>query len=600
MSLFPRLTGRVPPRDRRRLRTTAWLLLVTAPPVLIWGTAVQATDADELCLPTADPCFVTRPIIATAGSVIDVGQRELQVLGNGSIAVRGGNLTLIGRRIVTGVGTLLRTSGTTRADAAGSLTISGAELLLTGDIDVRGSPAGEVDISGDVSLTMSGALRGRSEAPDESASTTTLSSDRVLLTGEIDLDGGRDDSGGDLTITGRDLTISAPIIAEGGDGGTVDISATESLVLTPAASISTRASTAAGDGGDISIDSDDRLEVHCDLSASGRDGGDDGGGDGAQITLSADSTVLVAAGAMVESLGGDPDGLGGDVDVSSLFGSVEIAGAVDAGSETRDGSGGSIDVSADTDIVISGTLRARGALGGGGDIAVDAEGLLTVAAGATIDASARRDATAGNITLDSLAEIDVAGEIIATTPDDASAGGTISMDACDVTIAGGGKVRSSGRNAINAIVAAGAIVVRGSMSSVPFGASNTLRYPDEGPTPDLGGASIQPAPVLIPDTAINPCVPLPPTPTPTPTETGTPIPTSTATNMPTVCVGDCDGDGMVSIAELVRAVNIALAREDVSKCLAVDANKDGEVGINELIQAVNAALAGCGVDPRGS
>jgi hypothetical protein len=59
------------------------------------------------------------------------------------------------------------------------------------------------------------------------------------------------------------------------------------------------------------------------------------------------------------------------------------------------------------------------------------------------------------------------------------------------------------------------------------------------------------------------------------------------------CVGDCDGDGEVSIGELILGVNISLGNQQISACPAFDANGDGGVGINELIQAVNNALEGC-------
>lgn len=59
------------------------------------------------------------------------------------------------------------------------------------------------------------------------------------------------------------------------------------------------------------------------------------------------------------------------------------------------------------------------------------------------------------------------------------------------------------------------------------------------------------------------------------------------------CVGDCDGDGRVTIGELVEAVNIALWGRPVRRCSAADANADGGVDIEELVQAVNRALAGC-------
>ncbi len=88
------------------------------------------------------------------------------------------------------------------------------------------------------------------------------------------------------------------------------------------------------------------------------------------------------------------------------------------------------------------------------------------------------------------------------------------------------------------------------------------------------------------------------TPTDTPvTETPAPgTPTDTpATETPTItCVGDCDGDGMVSISELIRGVNIALELAALDTCAAFDRNGNGAVEISELIAAVNNALDGCG------
>ncbi|MDX2167267.1 MAG: hypothetical protein SF182_09395 [Deltaproteobacteria bacterium] len=59
------------------------------------------------------------------------------------------------------------------------------------------------------------------------------------------------------------------------------------------------------------------------------------------------------------------------------------------------------------------------------------------------------------------------------------------------------------------------------------------------------------------------------------------------------CTGDCNGDGEVTINELITGVNIALGSAPLSQCPAFDANGDDNVAINELIAAVGAALEGC-------
>ena len=60
------------------------------------------------------------------------------------------------------------------------------------------------------------------------------------------------------------------------------------------------------------------------------------------------------------------------------------------------------------------------------------------------------------------------------------------------------------------------------------------------------------------------------------------------------CIGDCNGDGAVSINELILGVNDALNLRPVSQCAAqFDEDGSGSVEINELISAVNNALVGC-------
>ena len=74
-------------------------------------------------------------------------------------------------------------------------------------------------------------------------------------------------------------------------------------------------------------------------------------------------------------------------------------------------------------------------------------------------------------------------------------------------------------------------------------------------------------------------VPASPNPTPTP---------STST-----CVGDCNGDGTVTVDEILTMVNIALGNADATACPGSVPSGD-EVNISLVLQAVNNALNGCG------
>jgi hypothetical protein len=66
------------------------------------------------------------------------------------------------------------------------------------------------------------------------------------------------------------------------------------------------------------------------------------------------------------------------------------------------------------------------------------------------------------------------------------------------------------------------------------------------------------------------------------------------------CVGDCNGDGDVTVNELVSMVNIALETTPVSQCRNGDANGDGTITVAEIVTAVTKALNGCLVDVSGT
>lgn len=88
-----------------------------------------------------------------------------------------------------------------------------------------------------------------------------------------------------------------------------------------------------------------------------------------------------------------------------------------------------------------------------------------------------------------------------------------------------------------------------------------------------------------------------PTPTPGATFTATqPLPTSTPTPTRTpgeVCVGDCDGNGTVTVDEIVIMVNIALGNRDVADCESGDSDNSGTVTVDEILTAIQNALNGC-------
>jgi len=59
-----------------------------------------------------------------------------------------------------------------------------------------------------------------------------------------------------------------------------------------------------------------------------------------------------------------------------------------------------------------------------------------------------------------------------------------------------------------------------------------------------------------------------------------------------VCAGDCDGDGQVTVNEIVLLVNIDLGSADASAC-PHGIPPGSEVDITLIVRAVNNALGAC-------
>jgi hypothetical protein len=61
------------------------------------------------------------------------------------------------------------------------------------------------------------------------------------------------------------------------------------------------------------------------------------------------------------------------------------------------------------------------------------------------------------------------------------------------------------------------------------------------------------------------------------------------------CVGDCDGEGTVTVDEILKGVNIVLGQATTVMCAAFDRDANGAVTVDELVAAVINALgvAGC-------
>jgi hypothetical protein len=70
-------------------------------------------------------------------------------------------------------------------------------------------------------------------------------------------------------------------------------------------------------------------------------------------------------------------------------------------------------------------------------------------------------------------------------------------------------------------------------------------------------------------------------------------PASTLGATPAGCIGDCNGDGSVTVDELLTLTSIALGKAVVASCDAGDVSNDGHITVDEIVKSMNAALSPC-------
>jgi hypothetical protein len=370
----------------------------------------------ELCPVGSTLCEISTNVTIANNAVLECGDRNVVIKnGLGKLTVAGA-MTLRARNLTI--------DNTRSIEASSSTTAAKITLELLENLNVTGQLSAVNTGAGSVIRVVAG-------------------QDIVLEPKDgvgIDVRGsGQSVSGGELKLeAGRDIRLNSRILANGNDG-------------TSAANQTS--------GGDVQLIAGAGVYVNHPIIAFGRwfNGGHlsiQAGGD-VEINHDHDGTGTGRNGE-IDLDGHGADGDGGELDIRAggrvlQSGPVSLSGGV--GSDGGDAAGGSIRIEAGCGGVrLEDTLTAWGGLTGGGSLVVESRGDVSVAS--TISLNANKlggdggdlslSSQMGDVVLDGATRIYANGHVTSNTTE--GVGGAVSLYGCQVDIAAGAVVESTGQS----------------------------------------------------------------------------------------------------------------------------------------------------------
>ena len=417
-----------------------------------------------------------------------------------------------------------------------------AQLTCTGRGDDPVSCASNADCSfgsctvGTGSITMNGAVSGSSDRPATlvvraadsiSISKTitlngaTLESDggslsvdaragSITLTSKINATGGGDSQGGSVELNaGTDIVVNDDIDLTGGDfdGGSIDVASGRDVTIL--GSLLLNSNSGAGYGGDLSIAAGRDLMFNgvssankSTMESSGHTDSEGSTGDGGSLELTADRDLTLDLNTRLIGNGSAPDGAGADMTVGAGQ-SIALDGDIDARASGTEGSGGYLSVYVNGGTISVGStafLDVTGGSDGGGFVDIDSTtGDLNFAGDG--DVSGGGGGNGGSAFLTARQSADMTGTLLAS----GSAGGTLGVEACRVTLNAGATLETNGTGGLNLLTTHDDMrLLAGSSVTTDAGGVNRLRYRSAAKPPLVQG-TVSPAPTLVVDSSLSDC-----------------------------------------------------------------------------------------------
>ncbi len=293
---------------------------------------------------------------------------------------------------------------------------------MGGRIEVSGDSAGFITLTANGNVTLENNSHvigfGVSSFPDLGMLFTdggeldiVSNAGSITLNGEVSLGGANQGTGGIVDLSAAfDITVNDPVDLGGGGGGGGEFTAAAGDKITIKGNLICDSTVGGGSGGSIDLNSGadelggaavggDTVITAASLLLRGSAGADMFAGDGGTLDILALGNITIGGTGMVirADAATNFDGTGGDLSFDSgdgdffalgpVEGDVSIDGIVSMKSSAEGGTGGTMDISAGRDIILSADVTASG-FDGGGEVDGAAGRTFTVKGLIMVDGSA--------------------------------------------------------------------------------------------------------------------------------------------------------------------------------------------------------------------
>jgi cysteine-rich repeat protein len=396
-----------------RLSLLVFALAVWLPAGPAFAACTGVSSAAGLCtLVQSGTCFIDgKQCTVVPGAILDFGTQAVVLRQGSSLTATNGDMTVLAKSLELQQGTgLLGPGATIAVKTTGAISIVRPSQGSPARIDVSNySSGGQIDLeSTGGTIQIDGIVDARGLNTDGIGGSIDITGANVLVSGDVRTSGGNLGAGGSVSMDAKvgNVLLSGNLDGSGGSGGPVDLTAEGTV--NASGNIDIRATAAGGDGGLLDVFSTSgSINLGGKISMQGDEGTDtDGGGNGGEMNVfSAGNLTLSAA---FEISGAPPDGQGGDVFFMSMLDTIQTGTMLVQG-RGAESDGGTVEF----DVHKALTLGAIDVHGGeslpdsGGALVATSWCDLTVPSGVILNALGDR----GSIHLQSGALLTAAGQL---------------------------------------------------------------------------------------------------------------------------------------------------------------------------------------------